>query len=1190
MYLKRVEMFGFKSFADRLELIFQPGITSVVGPNGSGKSNIADAIRWVLGEQSLKSIRSHKQEDVIFNGSENRKPLGMAEVMLVLDNEDRKLSLDFAEIAVMRRVYRSGESEYFINKSHVRLREIQELFYDTGLGKEAYSIIGQGKIDAILSAKAEERRSILEEAAGIVKYKHKKAVALQKLQDADQNLIRVGDIIHEISGQLEPVAGQAAVAEKYLQLWEELRGLEINLYGRELLKWEKQIQDCGQEKESLAEDLKNLQIKGTALQGKQAALKLELVRLDEELGRMNQAYYNVCTEEERINSSIRVVEERLKTAELQVRGLEEEETVISTKKIVQEKELAALDEKATATRLRVADLQTSTADQGQKWSLCQGRIAELEKEIESYKEEIIENLNRVAGIRNEQNKRHLAAEYVKKQIDEKNIRKQKCRDEYDRIERLLTEIENSLISLNQNREKLHREKSSLRIQLAENESALAKTRDALMNAKQKKAAYGARLDAMERMEHEYDGYAMGVKHVMGAETQPFRRGVVGTVAQLFSAQHGYEVALDTVLGHALQDVVVENDQIAQQAISYLKQSQSGRVTFLPLNLMETRRPPEALSADLLSKHELVAAETVFTGEARLQKIVRYLLGNVLIAPDLKIAMAAFHATKRQFRLVTLEGDLLLPGGAISGGGRALRQAGLLERKAEFKRIRTDADILEREIADLIITVSSLENCIADLAGRLNEITVRLQEQEIKAAGLTGESERWQNDLARWGKELEVLEFELSDLAREQSGLVEKTKTEESDLADSENARAALEAGLSECEQNLKSARKEHEDLLHQLGDDKALLAAACQEEMNLKQLCANLKEQLNELEHQSASNRELKQKLLADMAGMKNDLNVYMEAIGALILKRDQEIAEIEKLKALKTAMQDDWASLEGDEEEWRKTVKEKEERSLRLELKVSQLALQTENHHRYLAENYGEDWRAKFCDGNGESVANAKSRISELKAEMKAMGNVNTGAIDEYQRLKERYIFLQRQQEDLLQAKESLLEVISEIEGTTTERFLETFVKVREEFQYIFSHLFDGGKADLLLSEPERPLESGIEIFAQPPGKRLQNLLSLSGGERAMTAISLLFAILKVKPTPFCVLDEIDATLDEVNVQRFADLLVEFSEKIQFVVITHRRGTMEMSNALYGASMEERGVSKLISIKLAENEKTKAS
>jgi chromosome segregation protein len=1186
LYLKRIEIVGFKSFADRTELEFYPGVTAIVGPNGSGKSNISDCIRWVLGEQSAKSLRGSKMEDVIFAGSDTRKPVNYCEVSLTLDNTDQELPLEYNEVTVTRRVYRSGEGEYFINKQPCRLKDITELFMDTGLGKEAYSIIGQGRIEEILSTKAEDRRGIFEEAAGIVKYKARKREAEKKLEETEANLVRIGDVIAELEAQLGPLAEQADVAEHYHRLKEELDAIEIALHVHHIEdvhnRW-----TVGKEEGKRLEE-QHLQQSAIVSQeeAKRAEMRWQAEQLEQEWETKNSRLMQIIQECEKMEGRHEVLRERIRNL-LQGRDdLSDAQSKLAREKSRIEAERQQLQE-------RLQDLRQNRAAFLKELEEKQGRVKEMldrsqqEEELERLKADLIEILNETAGKRNENKNIQHQREMLLRRA------KRLAEDEEALVARIRT-LEETLAGLEEQVQAGREEESSLDEQLLAQKEWLRRQGEqkqeletSLREMQNEFVSCRSRYELLRDMQEEYGGYNMGVRHILQAARAGKVQGVCGAVAERIQVPASYETAMETALGSALQHVIVETEKAGREAIHYLKRNNGGRATFLPLDVIRGRTLGKA-ERQAIEGHAGfvgVAAEMVAC-EEKYREVIRYLLGGVIVARTIADANELARILQYRHRVVTLDGDLVNPGGSMTGGSIQKKGTSLLGRQREMDELKQKLDVLrqsleegERQMKEIDAKAAQVQKALLDIQERMARKKEAILAAETAIREVSAEKRALE-------ERVQLIRLEREQCRKEIREWESRQQQIEDELVRLDQQAQELSRNVNERQTVLREQIMVQEDLSEELTEVKVKLAGIDQEIHSAEENIRRLQQRDAEI----AEEREGKEREQARIAERLQQTKQEMEECAArlqemLELRSDAE-RELEEVKERKARLGQSIADMEHRVRESRIVLRNLENQIHENEIRVNRLDVELANALGKLAEEYqmSFEW-AKEHYPLPEDLAAAKNRASVLRKEIGELGDVNLGAIDEYKRVRERYLFLGGQREDLVEAKSKLYDVIRDIEAEMSKRFHETFSAIRIQFTDVFAQLFGGGKADLLLADPENLLTTGIEIVAQPPGKKLQNLNLLSGGERALTAIALLFAILRVKPVPFCVLDEVEAALDEANVTRFAEYLREFSAQTQFIVITHRKGTMEGADVLYGVTMEESGVSKLVSVRLVENE-----
>ncbi|MCR8939112.1 chromosome segregation protein SMC [Brevibacillus laterosporus] len=1184
MYLKRLELIGFKSFADRTELEFVPGVTAVVGPNGSGKSNVSDAIRWVLGEQSAKSLRGSKMEDIIFAGSDTRKPVNFAEVSLTLDNSDGSLDTEYSEVTVTRRVYRSGDSDYSINKRSCRLKDIMELFMDTGVGKEAYSIIGQGRIEEILSTKSEDRRGIFEEAAGIVKYKTRKREAGKKLDETTQNLVRIYDIRSEVEEQVGPLQEQAEKAKTYKGLHEKLIQHEVALYVQQIeqthAKWE--------ETKRQSADFENQLAKRTAQAGQQEA-ELEQARykvnqIDESIEELQQVLLTVSEEAEKVEGRREVLRERKRNLEANRKQTMEQMHRLTEKQHALEEELTAEEARREEAKgkMREAEGKLKKAE-----SEFQVVVRGLTDDLEKLKSDYFDKLNEMARLRNDIRHQEQTRDTSKARIERLQVDRDRLVSEESTQ---LHTGEGHATELATIEQKLNTTLTRFRELMAETrgqEQQIEEAEKEIRRLEQQREATRSRLDLLKEMQHDFAGFQQGVKEILRAREKGMK-GIHGAVAELMTVPRKVETAIEVALGGALQNVVVNDEAAGREAITYLKRHNLGRATFLPLSVIRSRSLTSEDERQLRHENGVVGiASRLVSFDEAYRAVVESMLGNVIITETLEQANRVARSCHYRYRVVTLEGDIVNAGGSMTGGAVKKNNANLLGRNRQVEELEGMLDTLHNEMIQKKASIDAVTKTAKQAEEQQEKLreqgeVLRLREQELKGllqqAELSGKSLRERmavldQDMALYQKEMNDAEHKLMELTQQLKGLEEEEHLLTTAIATAE------------------TRRKEHmlskEEMNEQITSLKVLVAQVKQEHASRIEQVERLREQRTLL----TKEWEEANQALMDLHSLDDNNDSFFgeldEKITELRQDKDRVANLISERRGDRASLFAKQEQLELEVKEIRKQVKALEEKLHAEEVKGNRYEVELDHLLNKLSEEYelSFDLAKQKYPPLGE-IAEQQVVVNGLKKQIAALGTVHLGAIEEFDRLAERLDFLRKQEEDLIEAKEMLYQVIAEMDTEMSRRFQQTFDEIRVQFQDVFVQLFGGGRADLLLSQPDRLLETGIDIVAQPPGKKLQNLALLSGGERALTAMALLFAILRVKPVPFCVLDEVEAALDEANVSRFAEYMHHFSGETQFICVTHRKGTMESADVLYGITMQEGGVSKLVSVKLEETKK----
>ena len=1181
MFLKRLDIVGFKSFAERIAVDFVPGVTAVVGPNGSGKSNITDAIRWVLGEQSAKSLRGSKMEDIIFSGSDSRKPLNFAEVTLTLDNEDGALPLDYNEISVTRRIFRSGESEFYINNQACRLKDIVVLFMDSGLGREAFSIISQGKVEEILNSKPEDRRTIFEEAAGVLKYKTRKKQAEGKLKDTEENLNRVNDILFELESQIEPLQIQASMAKDYLEQKETLQQFEVavTVYEIEELhdNWKKLSETVQQHKQNESKQQALLQIKEIEFENRRELL----AELDEDINNLQKVLLQTTEDLEKLEGRKEVLKERKKNSsqnkeqlEKNIEELTAKVSFLQTQKQTFENQLRHLSNEAGALRSQLKEKQAQLTLLNEN----------IEQKIDDLKSEYIEVLNEQAASKNEVNFLAQQLEQLQKRNIKQKDENEKYIEERNGIREKLIDIKNKFRAIQSDLENhilLYRDELKSLENLKETYEKQEKT---LYQAYQYVQQSKSRKEMLEEMEDSFAGFFQGVKEVLKARGNALS-GIEGAIAELISVPKEYEVAIETALGANMQHIVVQNEQHGRNAIQYLKQNRYGRATFLPLDVMKGKVLAHN-QIRLIENHPayIGVASDLISFDPKYRDVITNLLGFVVMTNDLKGANELAKLLQYRCRFVTLEGDLVNAGGSMTGGALKQNNTSLLSRKTELDELKakianmdTKTSKLEEKVKELKVVLKEREASIEQI--RKNGETLRLKEQRIKAEGR--ETELQEKNM---NERLSIYDLGRQEFEAEQEKNIERKDSVEALLLQYQQKIFQLDKEIQQLSEQKNKQTLSKDTLLAEIGELKVLVASKNEQVNHLKERSASVINDLNE-------NQKKLEFFKEDLYFLNGEMSESSSGEMQLEKAAQEKAQEKKNTIALIATKREDRLSLQGKYEDLDLELKELKRQNKGLtgilqdeEVRLNRLDVELDNKLAHLSEEYLLSFEAaKEEYPLTLPIDEAKKKLKLIKLALDELGNVNLGAIEEYDRVSQRYEFLIEQRDDLVEAKTTLFQVIDEMDEEMKRRFQETFEGVRFHFESVFKELFGGGRADLRLTNCDDLLNTGVDIVAQPPGKKLQNLGLLSGGERALTAIALLFSILKIRPVPFCILDEVEAALDEANVYRFSQYLKRYGKESQFIVITHRKGTMEEADVLYGVTMQESGVSKLVSVRLED-------
>ncbi|MBN2307947.1 MAG: chromosome segregation protein SMC [Candidatus Hydrogenedentes bacterium] len=1194
MYFKQLELTGFKSFADRTTLRLEPGITSVVGPNGCGKSNILDALRWALGEQRARELRGNQMQDIIFNGSEDRQPMGMAEVSVTFDNADSKLPVDFGEVQVTRRVYRSGESEYLINKAQCRLKDIQELFMDTGIGTQAYSLVGQGKMDLILSSKPEDRRFLFEEAAGIIKYKNRKRVAMRRLDSAEQNLLRLSDIIAEVQRQMRSLKRQVNAAIRYRELSEQLRELEIRAAWLKHVALTEQIASLRTRFGEAQDAYEQVSTRITKLEARREELGLAQLETDRVLMARREGVHEIDSEMERIERDIALLRQQCEfSKEQQAQAAREREGFLQRAEASQAR-VQETEQRVEATRAEAVSCAEAFEQKTREHGEASQRVIEADAHLETIRARVAEQVSH-------RTKTLTEIETLGTNIDEADRQVAAVCERLDAVSARREELAGRLdaIRVDEAQRQAELDEADARYAQAGADQAaqgdeLRAVEEQWRAVREKKSSLDARLVSLRELRDTYEGFAVGVRAVMRAKNEgaPEAKDIVGPVGDLLSADKEYERAIEAALGGNINNVVVENADAAKAAIGFLKAHSAGRVTFLPLDIIRGARRDHD---DALTGTPGVVGPAIEFVEydARLQSAVEYLLHGTVVVETLDDAIRIARERSSFPRLVTLDGEVVSSAGAVTGGRMRHESRGLLGRSAEIAE-------LERQVADAdgeIDALAERRNALTESLRVLNEQIKELQQQQ---GGLRGQLNEIGLALARHTTELDSLTQSSQALAEQREALsqqrqaLEQKRNEALARADSmESDDEALQREMAEAQAAASSAREALSVRAGELADlrvHQASLNQQAEETARDKQREQRDREEaLAEAERRERAQAQL----LEEQAGLENKIALAVERSKALSESKEEARAKVVEADNQRKALLEESEAIDGQLRDLRNQARETQSAVHQLELDLRQSEDRIGFFQERILTEYNLALGSLKADEVGSDELDEGERdgmVTDLRQRIQRMGEVNLMAIEEYEALEERNEFLVGQANDLQQARADLLGVIERSDKKIREMFMDTFRKVEENFHTFFRRLFNGGQARIYLLDEDDPLESGIEIEARPPGKKLQSISLLSGGESAMTAIALLFSIFKAKPSPFCILDEVDAPLDDANIGRFLALLDEFTHESQFIIITHNKQTMAKAQALYGVTMQERGVSQLVSVRFEDVRDTDAA
>ena len=1185
MYLKSIEVHGFKSFANKILFQFHNGITGIVGPNGSGKSNVADAVRWVLGEQRIKQLRGATMQDVIFSGTELRKPLGYAYVAITLDNSDHQLSIDYDEVTVARRLYRSGESEYLINGTPCRLKDVNELFYDTGIGKEGYSIIGQGQIDKILSGRPEERRELFDEAAGIVKYKRRKDASVKKLESEQQNLVRVNDILSELEKQVEPLGKQAEKARVYLKHRETLKALDVNVFLLESEKTRAQLSDT-EEKYRIADgDFKDTTTRYEGIKEEYDRIATQIEALERQMEQARAQLTDTSVLRGKLEGEIAVLQEKIRS----IRG---NEAHLQSRKETLRKEIDArnadkekLLQQRNEIQKRLEKLQEERNSAAAELEIIQSRVAGLNQSIEDAKNAIIDALNDRAAIKTKMGRQDTMLEQAQIRRAELNSRLLRVKSDEVQQEESIKSLEEAFNTVTQEIASRKEAQTVMEAKLNELRETIAKMDQALRDAQVQYHQDKTRLEAVSNLTERYEGYGGSIRRVM--EQKDKNPGIIGVVADIIKVEKKYETAIETALGGSIQNIVTDNEETAKGMISFLKQTKSGRATFLPLNSIKNAqefRQKEALKEPGV----LGLAHTLVHTDEKYGDVAKSLLGRIVVVDHVDHATQLARKFKYSLRIVTLEGESLSPGGSISGGAFK-NSSNLLGRRREIEELECKVKAHAKAVDELLVSIEDLKKDRNECRTELEKSRAALQNAFIRqnTARLNIEAAQEKKDQTKAGVEdLKKEEIEIETQVLQIRKEKEETKQE---LERSEALEGEKNEQIEGFTKDLEEARRQEAAQTAVL-NEKELDVEKIRQQFGFYQ--ANEDRIAGEIARYEGELEEVKKSLtdgVADAAGKEESIKRLQETIESSKTTQSDTQDKLNADSKKREELTERQKGFFTEREELSARMSALDKEVYRLNAQKEKLEESMENQVNYMWNEYELTLRdaAQLRDETMNDLAEMKKQTQTIKEAIRRLGDVNVNAIEDYKNLMERYTFLKAQHDDLVEAEKTLERIIVELDEAMRRQFKEKFAEISREFDKVFKELFGGGKGTLELMEDEDILEAGIRIIAQPPGKKLQNMMQLSGGEKALTAIALLFAIQNLKPSPFCLLDEIEAALDDSNVGRFAHYLHKLTAHTQFIVITHRRGTMEAADRLYGITMQEKGVSTLVSVNLIDKDLT---
>ena len=1180
MYLKRLEMQGFKSFADKTILEFMPGITSVIGPNGSGKSNISDAIRWILGEQSMKSLRGAKTQDIIFAGTQNRKSLGFAEASLIFDNIDGTLPIEYSEVTVTRKIYRSGETGYYINKVPCRLKDIVELFMDTGIGRDGYSIIGQGKIDEILSNQSEDRRHIFEEAAGIVKYRARKEETEKKLEQTKLNLLRINDILTEIEGNLEPLQQQSDKAKKYLNLKEELKNIEVGLFVYNIEKYKQSLEELTKDEEVMNSTLNQEEGKLEKIKILKEELKDSIDEITTQIENMQNIGFESQKEIEKLNSNINVAETKIASNTENVKTYEKEITELEEKITNLKQEIEQKQSKKESLKQNKEKFENELKEKEEELKKLTEKLTSKELEIEKLKKQVEENTDRKYELQSEISMQTANFENLEKRQSQLQQEISNNVSELDRTRMKKEDIAKGFYEIEANRNKLLKSIEEIDNKKQEINSKIKEFDVQIVNNTNEMRMKQSRYNFLVETEKEKEGYIKSVKSLLidCEKIKELGKGMHGVLANIISVPSEYETAVEMCLGASLQNIVTDTEEDAKKLVEHLRKNNLGRASFLPITSVKGKKLENIKGKKV---GVIGIASDLVSYDKKYEQIILNLLGRTVVVDNMQNAINLAKENNYSFRIITIEGDVINPSGAITGGSVAKKTVNILGRSREIESLEKEIKKLKEKIQKLEKDKEEYVSSSEDVIEEVQSLEKQLQEIDITYATEKQRIVSIDENIEQIQKRIEKLKDENAK-AEESKKSIEASKHENEKQIENINTQNSEDQKIIDEFSNAnKDSQKYIDDLNLDITNLKISVLSFNESEVSIQEMT----DMINKEIETHTKNKENK-KVQIENANLENvKLKDEIENTKQEIEKVKSQVANsgenIEKLKQDRINKNEKLSKKEDEQTEQFKTIEDLKAQITKLEVKKSK----TEDDITDIINKLWEEYELTPNNvGNyqkPENVALTQRKVNALRTDIKELGSVNVDSIEEYKNLKDRYDFMCEQRLDLEDTMSKLRKVIQDMTETMKKQFKEKFEVINKNFGEVFKELFGGGMAEVTLTDEENILECGIDITVQPPGKKLQNMTLLSGGEKAFTAIALLFAILKINPAPFCVLDEIEAALDDVNVYRYAEYLKKFAKETQFLIITHRKGTMEAADTVYGVTMEEKGISKLLSMKL---------
>ena len=1176
MYLKRLELKGFKSFPNKTDIIFQEGVTAIVGPNGSGKSNVSDAIRWVLGEQSIKNLRGDKLEDVIFAGTDNQKPMNFCEVALTIDNSDGKLDIDYSEVTIKRRAYRSGESQFYLNNKNCRLKDIKEILLDTGIGKDGYSIIEQGKVDEILSNNPINRRKVFDEACGISKYRYKKTESERNLRNTKENLDRINDIYVEIENQIKPLYNQQVKARKYLDFSEKLKKIEVNNYIREIQKIEKQLSEINSQYDFLGQQLKNINEEKISFEESSKEVSIQIEEIDKAIEKSIEYINSIRSVIDKKDYEINLLKQKKDNSSTKLKRNMEEVGNINKSFIDNKENLEKINKQKEEKEKLINQFKNQLSILNEKNEINKNKIEDLNDKIENLKDDIINILNEKQNVSNNLATLNANKDNINQRNENIDLEISEISEKLKSKELVLKEIQNKIKSKKETIEHFKRKVNLYYEKLRKLKEENHNLRENIQNNNYALKEYSSKLNVYIDMENHYEGFNRGVKEVLRNKNL---KGIYGALGQVVTVPQKYEKAIEVALGSYMQNVITMDEDSAKTAINYLKHNKIGRVTFLPINIIKSKK----INNIQVRTNFIGIASDLISYEEKYRNILENILGRTIVIDDIDEAIKFARETGYKYKIVTLEGEILNPGGSLTGG--AIKSSGnILSRKRIINEFNEKIKVTKEENTfieeKLVYIEKDMISCKDNIKYHEEEIKNTDKELIFNNSSLS----RYEEEINSLLSSFKKLQNEKENLGSNLSYTLQKKETLESHIKDMDNKHKYNKENIEILSKKLNKENEIYQNEKIKLDNIKIQLTKDKEILKSFNSDIERIKEYLNKINNkklllQKESNEEEKEikdidkKIVIEFRekeNLENQLNENNKSLGNKKLSRE----------SLKQSLDDNNLKLKNID----KQFIELREALFKVESRIDKLESNKESNNFKLFEDYNLTY-LQAIELRDDEIEINKNILESLKKEIRSLGNVNLDSIEEYKETKERYDFYREQKEDLQKSIEAIEEIIVELEKNMKIQFKEEFDKINENFKYVYNRLFGGGEGNLNILDEKNILESDIEITAKPPGKKMKNLSLLSGGEKALTAISILFSILLAKPTPFCILDEIEAPLDDSNIARFGIFLKELTSRTQFIAVTHRRGTMEVADYIYGVTMEQRAISKVIALSLNEAE-----